>query len=152
MTHDEIRALLPWYAKRALGAHEQDLVARHAKSCPDCARELEDIDVLLSASEHLNVNVPEPSTDLLERTLEKISRHESNQPAPKRWWIPLALAASLTAVIVSRVVLVPTTDSMDHAPSFSTGGNAYQAELILELLTDEQIEIREIIDILYFAS
>lgn len=154
MTHDELRALLPWYAKHTLAEDEHDLIARHVESCPDCARDLEDIGVLLSASERLNADVPEPSTDLLERTLEKISRHEHerNHAAPKRWRIPLSLAASLAAAIMLTIVLDPTKESMDHAPSFSTGGNAYQAELILELLIDEDLDGREVLEIMYFAS
>ncbi len=152
MTHDELRALLPWYAKRTLGEDEHDLVARHVESCPECARELEDIGVLLSASEHLNADVPEPSTDLLARTLEKISRHERKHAAPKRWQVPLSLAASLIAVIMLVIALDPTKEAMNHAPSFSTGGNAYPVELMLELLIDEEFDAREVVEIMYFAS
>ena len=152
MTHDELRTLLQRYAKRTLGEEEQNLVARHIESCPECAREIEDIGVLLSASEHLNADVREPSSDLLGRTLEKITRHERNHTAPKRWQIPLSLAASLMAVIVLAIVFVPTNEAMNHAPSFSTGGNAYPAELMLELLIDEDFDAREVVEIMYFAS
>ncbi len=152
MTHDELRALLPWYAKRTLGENEHESVARHLESCPACARELEDIGALISAFEHPNTGLPESSDDLLERTLQKISRHERNQAAPKRFRVPLSLAASLLAAIVLGIVLYPTKEAMDHVPSFSTGGNPYQAELVFELLIDGELDAHEVLELMYFAS
>lgn len=152
MTHNEIKELLPWYAKRTLAEDENNLIARHLRSCPDCERELEDIGMLLSACDHLGAGEPEPSPGLLEKTLSKLSRHKHNQIARKRRQIPLALAASLVVVTVLSMVLAPTQELMEQAPSFSTGGNAYQADLMLEMLTDGQLEVREIIDIMYSAS
>ncbi len=152
MTHDELRALLPWYAKRTLGEKEHESVARHLESCPDCARELEELGVLLSASEHLHADVPDSSDDLLERTLQKISRHQHNQAAPKRWPVPLSLAASLMAAIVLGIVLYPTKEAKDHVPFFSTGGNPYQAELVFELLIDGELDAHEVLELMYFAS
>ncbi len=152
MTHDELRALLPWYAKGTLGLNEHELVARHLESCPDCVRELDEFGVLLSASEHLNADVPDASNDLLERTLQKISRHQRNQAAPKRWPVPFSLAASLMAAIVLGIVLYPTKEAMDHVPSFSTGGNPYQAELVFELLIDGELDGHEVLELMYFAS
>ncbi len=151
MTHDELRALLPWYARRTLAENERELVTRHLESCPACTRELEDIEVLLSDSEDPNADIPDSSDDLLERTLEKISRHERNRAAPKRWQVPLSLAASLTVAITLGIILNPTEEAMDPVPSFSTGGNPYQAELIFELLIDEEIDVREVLDLMYFA-
>lgn len=152
MTHDEIRSLLPWYANRTLGENEHEVVERHVESCPDCARELEEFRVLLSASEHLKEDVSEPSTDLLERTLQKISRHERKRAAPKQWRIPLSLAASLIVAIMLGIVFNPTKDATNQAPTFSTGGNAYHAALILELLVDGELDVREALELMYFAS
>ncbi len=152
MTHDELRALLPWYAKHTLEKNDRELVARHLEMCPECVRELEDLSLLLSASEHLNAEVPDSSDDLLERTLQKISRHERNQAAPKRFRVPLSLAASLMAAIVLGIVLYPTKEAMDHMPSFSTGGNPYQAELVFELLIDGELDAHEVLELMYFAS
>jgi len=152
MTHDELRALLPWYANRTLGRNDHEVVERHVESCPDCARELDELRVLLSASEHLKQDVPESSSDLLERTLQKVARHERKRAAPKHWRIPLSLAASLIVAIMVGALFLPTEEAMNHASSFSTGGNAYHAELILEMLMNGELDVHEAVELMNFAS
>ena len=86
--HPEV-ALLPWYANRTLGADEQQQVARHLESCPDCRHELDELAQMRSALTAAYSAQPEPSTGIARSVLATVAQEAStrrNAPAQTRSW------------------------------------------------------------------
>ena len=99
MTHDEIRLLLPWYAKDTLSATERAVVAAHTAACTACATELATIARLATAVEGAVERRPLPSPGVFSRISAQIAqetRASAPQPSTPAWWRRLeAWAASL---------------------------------------------------------
>jgi anti-sigma factor RsiW len=147
MTHAEIQTWLPGYVNRTLGEDARQIVEAHVGTCAECRQEVEALEGLVDASRAMDDELPALASDLLERTRQKILQHEQRRARAKRWSLPISLVAS---VVVAALFFIPPKELPD-VPCFSTGGNAYYAEVILKLFIDGQIDVGEAVELMHFV-
>ena len=108
MTHHQSLELLPWYD--TLDEDQRRELDAHADGCPECARELAEMNTLRETIAPLE-DIPEPSAFMLSRTLERIDAYEREmaaRPAGWRritaWWLESAFP--VRALIAAQAALI----------------------------------------------
>lgn len=123
--HDEVEALLPWYANGSLEGAERRRVSDHIERCAACREELDfigDVRTVLRVSAAAEQPAPVPRhagfASLPGELQAQIINAPRNRPQllRKRYWVP-AMAASFLAAIGLGVAL---TVAWLDAPRFRT--------------------------------
>lgn len=97
--HAQVQALLPWYARGQLDAHEMSRVRQHLQSCERCRVELAAEPAVQTL---LGVALPEPVGDVDRGFARLRERLAPRQAGPKPRWMPWALGlqgVTLAAVL-----------------------------------------------------
>ena len=81
--HEQIEALLPWYATGALTPAETATVERHLAQCPACRVELEQCHVFATAVQHNADEIWQSSPSGFERLMTEIDRLEAKPTPPE---------------------------------------------------------------------
>ena len=106
----------------------REAVAAHLKECPECARELEQIEAVLSALHTLPV--PEPGEDYGQRVWRQIAPQLPEKKA--KWWKALFLPRRMAAfgVVAALIVLAFFAGRVSKGPV--PGGEAADAGTVRE--------------------
>jgi anti-sigma factor RsiW len=124
--HDEVQALMPWYASGTLDASDLARVEAHLGGCPECQAELRLERRLKSEIADLPVDVEEGWATLRGRL--DIGRPNRTRGAVRAWlaasidqarrswrsappWLGWALAAQGAAILIIGVLATPATQS-----------------------------------------
>ena len=134
MTHPESMELLPWYA--TLDKELQRQLDEHRTSCPECVREMAEIEAMQKDMQRID-DTPEPSPFLLQRTLSRIESHEAekaSRPTGLRgllaWWrlspgtARLMIAAQAALVVVLAVSALYYRQQAQEFSTLSGSGSA----------------------------
>jgi anti-sigma-K factor RskA len=168
----ECRQLLGGYVLHALDPEETEIVRDHVAACPDCARELaelEDVPHLLDVAELSDASPEQPPAALEEAVLDRFAReHRGARPRRPRALpalravrerlshpLPAAVAAGLAAAIVAVLLtqaLQPQRSSEPaaayHAKLFAAapdvgGGSGYATLRTLPTGTEVHLKVKE---------
>ncbi|MCS6903347.1 MAG: zf-HC2 domain-containing protein [Candidatus Bipolaricaulota bacterium] len=108
----ELRELLPWYANGTLSAEERMKVEAHLAHCKRCQREFQEIRQIKELVALSVGSAPEPSEELLARTVERI-RSEGRHTIAQLSWQIFALGFSLGVLYErGRVKLEPEIEAL----------------------------------------
>ena len=115
--HQEIEALLPWYAAGTLSRRDANRVEQALASDRELARQSDLVREELVETIHLNETLRPPSARAMERLFAAIDAEEAQTPRHRRWFglgsrisellwslAPRTLAWSATAVAVAILV------------------------------------------------
>ena len=134
-THDEIRALLPWFVNGTLDSTEQDRTRQHLDLCPDCRRDLSELLALRESilSPAVSVLPPKPNAqDFLNRLDQPLSA--DGRLARSRH--QLLVAASIGLVAIGAGLYLFATRSPPAGNTYLTAAGAQatrEFEYVLEL-------------------
>lgn len=125
MTHRQISRLLPWYANSTLEAEERERVEAHLADCPECRRELGELEALQTAEQEISLKAPMLPQDLLGRSFAEIEDYERTRMRnPDRtnrfvdrwrsifsaWWTASPFPAR--AVMIGQAMLLVTVTTL----------------------------------------
>ena len=132
--HEEIEALLPWYANGTLTPAETATVERHLARCPACRADLEQCHALATAVRD-NAESWQPAPGGFDRLMAEIDRLEP-KPAPTetraptllqriRDWLgatpnPVRWTLALESMAVAVLLLVVALPMLRTAPDYET--------------------------------
>lgn len=88
--HEEIQALLPWYANGTLEGEELSLVEEHLAGCSRCRREAQEQRALAAEIQATAAPAPAPHPVQLNRLLARIEADDERRQRRFRW-LPRAL-------------------------------------------------------------
>jgi hypothetical protein len=133
--HDEVWALLPWYANDSLGAADVEQVKAHLRVCLVCRKELAEQTKLAERLKH------EPQVEIsakpsFDRLLSRIHQEAgmpgkyASTPKPRRFalgfdkvladWQPLPLAAAIALVVAFTFPFLLSRVQPDVMPTYHT--------------------------------
>jgi len=132
--HEEIEALLPWYANGALTPAETATVEQHLAQCPACRAELKQCHALATAVRN-NAESWQPAPGGFDRLMAEIDRLEP-KPAPAKTrspplfqrildWLgatpnPVRWTLALESMAVAALLLVIALPMPGTAPDYET--------------------------------
>ncbi|HRF62200.1 MAG TPA: zf-HC2 domain-containing protein [Candidatus Competibacter sp.] len=132
--HDEIEALLPWYANGTLTVAETATVERHLAHCPACRADLEQCRALVTAVQR-NEESWQPAPGGFDRLMAEIDRLEA-KPTPAKTssssllqrildWLqatpnPVRWTLALESMAVAALLLIVATPMLRTVPEYET--------------------------------
>ncbi len=132
--HDEIEALLPWYANGTLTVAETATVEQHLSHCPACRADLEQCRALATAVQR-NEESWQPAPGGFDRLMAEIDRLEA-KPTPAKAsapalfrrlldWLgatpnPVRWTLALESMAVAALLLVVAVPMLRIAPEYET--------------------------------
>lgn len=132
--HEEIEALLPWYANGTLTPAETATVERHLAQCPACRADLEQCHALATAVRD-NAESWQPAPGGFDRLMAEIDRLEPKPTPAKtrsprllqriRDWLgatpnPVRWTLALESMAVAALLLVVALPMLRTAPEYET--------------------------------
>jgi len=132
--HDEIEALLPWYANGTLTPAETATVERHLAHCPACRADLEQYRALATAVQR-NEESWQPAPGGFDRLMAEIDRLEAKSTPAKTSsssllqrilnWLqatpnPVRWTLALESMAVAALLLIVATPMLRTVPEYET--------------------------------
>jgi len=144
LSHNEIKEILPEYAKSSIGEETRSYVESHLKECPDCSGELQ----LLA--ELADKEVPDPG-DLYWKTLPKkveaaLTGEKTRYFSIKSLWFRMPRAAAAAAAAAALILLIFTFADKEKTPETSPFfKDPFTAEIVdYDDLTETDIPIIQV--------
>ncbi len=131
--HEQFADDLSLYALGALQGEERLAVEKHLKDCPDCRRELTQLqgDMALLA---LSASGPKPPLRSHERLMVAIAKEPRRAPVRfvkrKAWWAVLEWAAAAAMVAVVLLLLRQNTDLRQRVAALHANATRQQEQLL----------------------
>jgi anti-sigma-K factor RskA len=131
--HEQFADDLSLYALGALQGEERLAVENHLKDCPDCRRELAQLqgDMALLA---LSTSGPKPPLRSRERLMAAIAKEPRRIPVRfvkrKAWWAVLEWAAAAAMVAVVLLLLRQNTDLRQRVAALNANSAGQQKQLL----------------------
>jgi anti-sigma-K factor RskA len=131
--HEQFADDLSLYALGALQGEERLAVEKHLQDCPDCRRELAQLqgDLGLLA---LSAGGPKPPLRSRERLMTAIAREPRRTPVRlvkrKTWWTALEWAAAAATVAVLTLLLRQNTDLRQRVAALEANSTGQQKQLL----------------------
>jgi anti-sigma-K factor RskA len=131
--HEQFADDLSLYALGALQGEDRLAVEKHLEDCPDCRRELAQLqgDLALLA---LSASGPKPPLRSRERLMAAIAKEPRRMAVRlakrKTWWTALAWAAAATTVVVITLLLRQNTDLRQRIAALEANSTGQQKQLL----------------------
>jgi len=131
--HEQFADDLSLYALGALQGEERLAVEKHLEDCPDCRRELAQLqgDLALLA---LSASGPKPPLRSRERLMAAIAQEPHRMPVRlakwKTWWTALEWAAAAATVVVITLLLRQNTDLRQRVAALEANSTGQQKQLL----------------------
>jgi anti-sigma-K factor RskA len=131
--HEQFADDLSLYALGALQGEERLAVEKHLEDCPDCRRELAQLqgDLALLA---LSASGPKPPLRSRGRLMAAIAKEPRRMPVRlakrKTWWTALEWAAAATTVVVIALLLRQNTDLRQRIAALEANSTGQQKQLL----------------------
>jgi anti-sigma-K factor RskA len=131
--HEQFADDLSLYALGALQSEERLAVEKHLEDCPDCRRELAQLqgDLALLA---LSASGPKPPLRSRERLMAAIAQEPHRMPVRlakwKTWWTALEWAAAAATVVVITLLLRQNTDLRQRVAALEANSTGQQKQLL----------------------
>ena len=153
-THREIAKLLPWHITHQLSFEESQRVEEHLAGCAACREDLEELRALEGAVLSENEELPQPSTNLMARVLDRVEaveREQTTSRSEQRWniwqWLgqpQVALAQLIVLVLLATATVVALMRA--NRLQLLAVREQERAETIATQLADEQKRYRTLVE------